>query len=97
MYYLLSNWPLKGTGSLKEWRKTKATSTFVSYLFNLAPESATKQGRYESRYWTTLTDLMNDNHYSTNWLHIYIQDSILPSAKKARDLIKRFNYKKKWS
>ena len=33
MYYLLSNWPLKGVG-VKEWRKTTATTTFVSYLFN---------------------------------------------------------------
>jgi surface carbohydrate biosynthesis protein (TIGR04326 family) len=90
MYYLLSNWPLKGVG-VKEWRKTTATTTFVSYLFNLVPET-TKQGRYESRYWTTLTDLLDDNQYSTNWLHIYIEDSLLPSAKKARDLIQRFNH-----
>ena len=89
MYYLLSNWPLKGVG-VKEWRKTKATSTFVSYLFNLAPE-ATKQGRYESRYWTTLTDLLDDNQHSTNWLHIYVKDSLLPSTKKVRNLIRRFN------
>ena len=90
MYYLLSNWPLKGVG-VKEWRKTTATTTFVSYLFNLVPE-ATKQGRYESLYWTKLTDLLDDNQYSTNWLHIYMKDRLLPSAKKARDLIQRFNH-----
>ncbi len=90
MYYLLSNWPLKGVG-VREWRKTTATTTFVSYLFNLVPE-ATKQGRYESRYWTKLTDFLDDNQYSTNWLHIYMKDSLLPSAKKAHDLIQRFNH-----
>ena len=90
MYYLLSNWPLKGVG-VKEWRKTTATTTFVSYLFNLVPE-ATKKGRYESLYWTKLTDLLDDNQYSTNWLHIYMKDSLLPSAKKARDLIQQFNH-----
>lgn len=92
MHYLISNWPLKGVG-VKEWRKTTATSTFVSYLFNLVPES-TKKGQYESRYWTTLTDLLDDNQHSTNWLHIYIKDSLLPSAKRARSLIQQFNLKK---
>jgi surface carbohydrate biosynthesis protein (TIGR04326 family) len=92
MHYLISNWALKGVG-VKEWRKATGTTTFVSYLFNLVPES-TKVGQYESRYWTKLTDLLDDNQHSTNWLHIYVEDSLLPSSKKARDLIKGFNCKK---
>jgi surface carbohydrate biosynthesis protein (TIGR04326 family) len=76
---------------VKEWRKTDATTTFVSYLFNLVPESSNK-GQYESLYWTTLTDLLHKNQHSSNWLHIYVKDSLLPSAKKASKLIKRFNH-----
>ncbi len=87
--YILSNWPLKGAG-VKEWRETTATTTFISYLFNLVPESA-KNGQYESRYWTKLIDTLGDNKCSTNWLHIYVKDELLPSAKKARTLIRRFN------
>ena len=89
VHYLISNWALKGSG-VKEWRKTTANSTFISYLFNLVPE-AQKQGRYESRYWTSLTEVLDENHHSSNWLHMYIKDSLLPSAKKARDLIESFN------
>ena len=89
LHYLLSNWALKGVG-LKEWKKTTATTTFVSYFFNLIPESA-KQGQYQSHYWTTLVDLLSSNQYHTNWLHIYVKDDLLPTARKARDLIKRFN------
>ena len=89
VHYLLSNWPLKGVG-VEEWSKTNATSTFVSYLFNLAPE-AIKQGQYDSRYWTSLTDLLVDKMHSTNWLHIYVKDELLPSAKKASNLIRQFN------
>ena len=89
VHYLIFNWSLKGSG-VKEWTKTTATSTFVSYLFNLVPE-AQKKGRYESRYWTSLTDVLDDNHHSSNWLHIYIKDGLLPSAKKARNLIRTFN------
>jgi len=89
VYYLIFNWPLKGVG-LKEWRKTTATSTFVSYLFNLEPEAARK-GQFDSHYWTTLTDSMSAKQHSTNWLHIYIKDDLLPSAKKASSLIRQFN------
>jgi len=89
IHFLYSNWALKGVG-VKEWRNTNASSTFVSYLFNLAPD-ALKEGRYESRYWTSLTDLMDDNNHPSNWLHIYVKDGLLPSAKKARKLIQKFN------
>ena len=88
--YLVANWSLKGVG-VEAWRKTTATLTFVSYLVNLEPESA-KKGRYESRYWTTLTDLLDAKNYSSNWLHIYVEGDLLPSSKKARSLIQRFNY-----
>jgi surface carbohydrate biosynthesis protein (TIGR04326 family) len=89
VHYLCSNWALIGAG-VDEWRNTKASSTFVSYLFNLVP-SALKEGRYESRYWTTLTSLLDKNNHSSNWIHIYIKDSLLPSAKEARNAIQKFN------
>jgi len=88
-YYSFSKWPLKGVG-LKEWRNTTATTTFISYLFNLVPE-ATREGRYESMNWTRLTDLLNKSQHSSNWLHIYVKSSLLPSAKKARDFIQQLN------
>ena len=87
--YTLLNWPLKGVG-VNEWKCTAATTTFTSYLFNLVPESA-KNGRYESRYWTKLTDVLDSNKHPTNWLHIYLKDGLLPSAKTARTLIQKFN------
>jgi surface carbohydrate biosynthesis protein (TIGR04326 family) len=90
LHYFYSNLALKGVGS-EEWRNTSATTTFVSYLFNLNPGLA-EQGKYKSSYWTTLTDLISNNQHSTNWLHIYIKDSLLPSAKEARELIRRFNH-----
>ena len=89
VFYLFSNWSLKGEG-VEEWSKTNATSTFVSYFFNLVPE-AIKEGRYESYYWTKLNNILNDNQHSTNWLHIYVKDNLLPTSKDARDLIRRFN------
>ena len=92
IHYLFSNWALKGVG-IAEWRNTNATSTFVSYLFNIVP-LALEEGRYESRYWTSLTDSLDNNSHPSNWLHIYIKDSLLPSAKKARSFIEKLNNKK---
>ena len=89
--YMLLNWPLKDVG-VKEWKETTATTTFASYLFNLVPESA-NNGQYESRYWTRLIDVLGDDKHPTNWLHIYCKDELLPSAKKAHALIRRFNNK----
>ena len=89
LHYTLLNWSLKGVG-VKEWKSSTATTTIVSYLFNLVPESA-KNGQYESRYWTKLIDTLGDNKCSTNCLHIYVKDKLLPSAKKAQALIRKFN------
>jgi surface carbohydrate biosynthesis protein (TIGR04326 family) len=95
VYHLICNWPLRGVG-VKEWKTTTANSTFVSYLFNLEPE-AEKKGQFNSHYWTTLTKAMNDKEHSSNWLHIYIKNDLLTSAKKARNLICKFNQSHKGS
>lgn len=88
-YYAISNWKLKGIG-LHEWRKTSATTTFVSYFTNLEPE-AVQKGVYQSRYWTSLIDFLDNKKYPTNWLHIYLKSDLLPSSKSAKTLIQKFN------
>jgi surface carbohydrate biosynthesis protein (TIGR04326 family) len=87
--YLLDRWPLRGAG-LKAWQHDAGTVTFVSYLFNLVPESA-KDGRYESRYWGSLPELLRREKCKTNWLHLYIKDDILPDSKKTAETIRAFN------
>lgn len=89
IYHLVTHWPLKGVG-VDEWKKSKSTTTFVSYLFNLDSDSV-KQGRYESRYWTALPEILTANKITTNWLHIYVKNGELPNASTARDTIKQFN------
>ena len=86
---LFSRWSLRGAG-LKEWKSSNGEITFFSYFFNLVPESA-KKGHYESRYWAHLPDLLIQKDISTNWLHLYVKYSVLPSAKKAAELIGKFN------
>lgn len=87
--YLASRWSLRGTG-LKEWQQSDGRVTFISYLFGLTP-AATKEGRYEGRYWAHLPDALKSEACKTNWLHLYVEDVLLPTAGKAADTIRHFN------
>lgn len=87
--YLMDRWPLRGVG-LKEWQQTDGRVTFFSYLFNLVPD-ATKQARFESRYWAHLPDELQREGCKTNWLHLYINDALLPTSKQATETICAFN------
>lgn len=89
LHSLVDRWPFRGVG-LKEWKQTDARVTFVSYLFNLVPD-AVKSGRYESRYWAHLPDVLQTEGCKTNWLHLYVKDDVLFSAGKAADAILDFN------
>jgi surface carbohydrate biosynthesis protein (TIGR04326 family) len=86
VYYYIDRWELRGLG-LREWREAQGGVTFFSYLFNLLP-SATK---YQSRYWSNLPDELVKDGVKTNWLHIYYKDELLPTARSAAHLIKKFN------
>lgn len=89
IHYLVHRWPLKGVG-LRSWRETKGKVTFVSYLFNLDPCSV-KEGRFESPYWAHLPDDLQREGCKTNWLHLYVKDSLLPNARKAAKTIRQLN------
>jgi surface carbohydrate biosynthesis protein (TIGR04326 family) len=87
--YLFEHWPLRGVG-LKASRQATESVFFVSYLFNLVPE-AVKEGRYESRYWGTLPELLLREGCKSIWLHLYVKDGLLPDARKAARTIQSFN------
>lgn len=92
LIYLQKRWSkLKGVG-LTEWSQSTGKITFISYLFNLAP-NAVQQGHFESRYWGNLPDDLIKDEIKTNWLHIYIEDDVLPTIAKVADTIRRFNTK----
>jgi len=89
VYYLFSNWSLKGVG-IKKWRESVATTTFISYFLNLVKDPLL-ESEYESLYWTKLTRLLKKEQHDTNWLHIYINDNLLSPAKSARKSLIKFN------
>lgn len=87
--HILERWPLRGVG-LQAWRKTTGQTTFVTYSANCVPE-AVEQGRYESRYWANLPEVLNQAARPTNWLHLYAKDALLPTAKHAVRALGAFN------
>lgn len=88
--YLISHWPLKGVG-VDEWENTNSKTLFVSYSDNLYSDTRAKGGVY-SRYWYHLPDVIERNNSSTSWLHIYVPDSFLPTAKIAAEKFTEINY-----
>jgi surface carbohydrate biosynthesis protein (TIGR04326 family) len=88
-FNIVRRWSLRG-GGLKAWKSTAGEITFISYFFNLVSNSAEK-GQYESYYWSHLPESLLKQKVSTNWLHIYVKDSVCPSTKHVNKLIQKFN------
>lgn len=89
LHYLVSRWPLRGIG-LSEWRTTNGELCFVSYLDNLIPEEV-KKGRFASHYWAHFPEELLVENCKTNWLHLYVKDTLLPTSRVAAKVINRFN------
>jgi surface carbohydrate biosynthesis protein (TIGR04326 family) len=92
--YLIDRWPLRGVG-VEELRNGVGQTTFVSYFFNLGPESA-KNRSFESEYWTDLPNALSEKaKIHSNWLHLYKKSPIAPNAQSAAKLLRSFNENKK--
>lgn len=86
MHYI---WQRRGARPNKQNEHT-ADITFVDYLAHLGPQ-AQESGVFSSNYWTSLVDLLKQNHIKTNWLHHYVTNGSVSSAKAGLALISRFN------
>lgn len=85
--YFIKRYKLKDLG-LKKMSNLNPDTTFVNYLFG---QSDSKNSYFESRYWGDLPKMLTRNSVKSTWLHIYVEDHILPNAKKAKDFIQNLN------
>lgn len=67
---------------------------FCSYFFNVDPLQA-KEGRFYSRYWEDLHDLIKRLGLSGNWIQHYYPHDAVPSPRVAIDWVNRFNLQRK--
>ena len=72
------------------WRTTNNKLTFVSYLFN-SPPAVISNFRFQSPYWGSLLNLLEQHDISSNWLHLYISDPLLPTSTSAAKALTSLN------
>ena len=87
--FLLQRWKLKGLG-IKNWIKSDAQTTFLSYLFNIN-ETSKNHRNYENQYWTELPIFFKKKKIKTNWLHYFIQDGQGSTVKNVKKFITNLN------
>lgn len=87
--YIYQRWPLR-----QERKSLKIESgvqvTIVDILTHL-DSNAMSTGRYGSNYWTDLIGVLERDVRKVNWLHHYFRHAAVPTTRRARDLINRFN------
>jgi surface carbohydrate biosynthesis protein (TIGR04326 family) len=88
--YIFTRWPLRGVGLSKNNNTRSPSILFISYFDNLNPKVLSEK-IYQSKYWGALSELLEDNSYSSNWIHIYAQDEVVKSPKDAAKLLNKFN------
>lgn len=87
--YVVDRWSMRGVG-LRAWRETPAQVTFASYSLNLQPDAA-RAGHFESLYWGSLPKMLSDSDRASNWMHLYVENPVLPSPGVAKEVFERFN------
>lgn len=85
-----SRWPLRRSPDATQFHRGTATVFFCGYFFNLDAEMARK-GKYVSRYWGGLSELIERLKLKSNWLELYIVQDDIPSPDVALDWLDRFN------
>ena len=86
--YLIDRWPLREK-SPKKSSGADQEITFFSYLIHLN-HKAIAEARFATYYWTALHNIIS-NDVGAYWFHKYARHDIVPSAQKAKNLIKQFN------
>lgn len=89
LHYLLQYWSFSGIGTQK-WSVSKGRMTFVSYMLKTDAKSV-EDDRILNQYWGSLPSYINQDDYETNWLHIYVKDSLTSSAREGVEALKRLN------
>jgi surface carbohydrate biosynthesis protein (TIGR04326 family) len=87
--YVVDRWAMRGVG-LRAWRETQAQVTFASYSLNLQPDAASA-GHFESLYWGSLPKMLSDRDRASNWIHLYVENPVLPSPGVAKEVFQRLN------
>lgn len=76
--------------NLTEWRNSTRKISFFSYLCNL-DKNHFISGIHKSSFWGDLTTNLTDLNIQTNWLHIYVENELIPDSALAAKTIQDFS------
>lgn len=87
--YCKARWALRQS-LVAEWFGGDAAIFFCSYFIHLDP-GLCANGRFYSRQWEQLPELLQDNGLRTNWIQHYLRSSVVPDTQVANRWVLEFN------
>ncbi len=92
LYYLIKRWNFRKLKT-SNWNNTQARITFVSYLPYINDKSVL-DGKFKSMYWGNISNNLEKQNISTNWLHILTPSTSTRKSKKTLKYLRNLNNSK---
>ena len=73
-----------------KWMTSNKSIFFFSYFTNLDEELG-ESGRFYSKYWENLPDLLLVKGFQLNWIHLFMPSRAVPNFKVGKKWIRKFN------
>ena len=91
-FYIQKNWTFKNNKRNK-WLNSKK-SIFICSQFTHLDNKASNAGKFYSRLWENLPELIDSKGYNANFMHLYLKSNEANNPLQANSLIKKFNASK---
>ena len=89
IWYVVKRLPLRAVKKQKWYSKDSAIFIF-SYFIHLS-SSELRKGKFYSHQWEKIPELMKTKGYAINWLHHFLNSSVVPNTKNGIESLKVFN------
>ncbi len=90
IYYICSRWAVTDSSSRYSGPERGPQFSFFSYFFN-CDLAELEEGRFKSRYWTSLYDLLVSNKVRHNWLHLFVKSKEIRRPQEASLLVNKLD------
>jgi len=87
--FILKYWSIY-TKKNPKWMTSNKSIFFFSYFTNLDEELG-ELGRFYSKYWENLPNLLLVKGFQLNWIHLFMPSRAVPNFKVGKKWIKKFN------
>lgn len=92
LYYLIKRWDFRKLKT-SNWNKSEAKMTFISYLPYVDDKSVLDK-KFKSIYWGNLSNNLEKQNISSNWLHILTPSTSTRKSKNTLRYLRNLNNSK---